>query len=611
MRERVLLVAVGDHLERSQMVLVELVNANPDRKMDISDEQKWAEDLLVANRLYRQTAARTGDENVAVVLEDLERVLVEIAHSPSTLSREELAEIRKRIESQGNLIQGSLAGLADARRPKSGKSGKVLGHHMRNSMLFSMIFTAGLGACLAQTPPPAPAPRPAPVPPAAPRAFDLDFGLDGRFADKMERAREMMERARDKMELYRADHEHALEKAHQAMEALKWNAPFGLLAQRAPDRKGGENDERAYRRGTSYLDKREWVRAMESFDEVIESKGNRADGALYWKAYALNKLGRSPDALNVLGELQKSHPGSSWLNDAKALEAEIKQARGQAASPETETDEDLKIFAINSLINTDPERAVPLLDKLLKSNNPPKIKERALFVLAQSRSPKATETIAGYARGGTNPDLQMKAVEYIGIHGGKENRQVLSDVYAATSDFGIKRAILHAYMVGGEREKLLAAAKSEQNPELRREAIHRLGVNGAQEELWQLYNAETSPELKEALIEAMFIGGNAAKLIEVAKMEKDVKLRRNAIHRLGRMKRSQTSDALASLYGGETDPAIKKEVIHALFVQQGAKHLVDVARKESDPTLKREIVRHLSMMKSPEATDFLVELLNK
>jgi hypothetical protein len=104
-KERVLLVALGDHLERSQMVLVELANARPGREIDISDEQKWAEDLLGANRLYRQTAATSGEESLTAVLDDLERVLVEIARSPSTLSHDELQEIRERIESQGILFK--------------------------------------------------------------------------------------------------------------------------------------------------------------------------------------------------------------------------------------------------------------------------------------------------------------------------------------------------------------------------------------------------------------------------------------------------------------------------------------------------------------------------
>jgi hypothetical protein len=105
-RERILLVAVGDHLERSQMVLLELMNTkSQDDSVDISNERQRARDLIASNRLYRQTAARSGDPGVANVLDDLERVLLEIAHSPSQLSSHELEELRKRVEAQGILFK--------------------------------------------------------------------------------------------------------------------------------------------------------------------------------------------------------------------------------------------------------------------------------------------------------------------------------------------------------------------------------------------------------------------------------------------------------------------------------------------------------------------------
>jgi hypothetical protein len=112
-RERILLVAVGDHLERSQMVLAELDNA-PDGKgkLDISGERRMAEDLLDDNRLYRQTARTTGDNSMASVLDDLERVLLEIAHSPSEISSQQLNDLREQIESRGLLFKVRVLGSA-------------------------------------------------------------------------------------------------------------------------------------------------------------------------------------------------------------------------------------------------------------------------------------------------------------------------------------------------------------------------------------------------------------------------------------------------------------------------------------------------------------------
>jgi hypothetical protein len=109
-RERVLLIAVGDHLDRSQMVLAELVHAGGNGDVDISAERDWAQDLVSANRLYRQAALRAGERQVASVLDDLERVLVEVATSPDSVPFARLEELRERIESQGILFKVRVLG---------------------------------------------------------------------------------------------------------------------------------------------------------------------------------------------------------------------------------------------------------------------------------------------------------------------------------------------------------------------------------------------------------------------------------------------------------------------------------------------------------------------
>lgn len=118
-RERILLMAVGNHLERSQMVLVELVNTEGKGRVDISAEQHIARDLVSENRLYRQTAARAGEPGVADVLDDLERVLIEIANGPSTLSSGQLEEIQRRIEAKGILFKIRVIGSQVEQHEKS------------------------------------------------------------------------------------------------------------------------------------------------------------------------------------------------------------------------------------------------------------------------------------------------------------------------------------------------------------------------------------------------------------------------------------------------------------------------------------------------------------
>lgn len=313
-------------------------------------------------------------------------------------------------------------------------------------------------------------------------------------------------------------------------------------------------DNGSYESGKSALDNHNYEKAVEVFDRVINAKNpsTRADGAYYWKAYALNKLGKRDEALAALAELSSKFPQSSWLNDAKALQAEVQQGKGQPISPENQADEDLKLYAINALINSDADRAVPLLEGLL--SNPkmsPRLKERALFVLAQSRSDKAHDIVGRYAKGGSNPDLQLTAVQYLGTYRSPESRQLLAQVYSSVGDVNVKRAVLRSFEMSRDVDDLTKIAKSEQNVELRREAIRQLG----------------------------------------------------------NIRDEQTTASLVAIYGTESDRDIKTEILSSLRNQQAAKQIIECARKESDPELKKTAVRMLSEMRSKEATDFLMEIL--
>jgi len=396
----------------------------------------------------------------------------------------------------------------------------------------------------------------------------------------------------------------------------KLNPPSFVYALQAPPKppappeaasRRGDRDERYYEHGQSDLDAGRWEKAVNDFDQAA-SRGSRADGALYWKAYALNKLGRREEALAAIAQLRTNYANSRWSDDARALEIEIKQASGKAVGPESADDEEMKLMALNGLLSSDPDRALPLVEKILHSSQSPKIKERAMFVLTQSNSPKARGIVVQIAKGGSNPDLQMKAVHYLGVMSAK---QELGDVYASTNDADVKRAVLHGLMVGGAKEQLLTAAKSEKNPDLRRDAIHWLGTMGADSELWQLYQNETVTEVKAQILHSLFIGGKTDRLLDVAKNAKEPELREQAIHWLGVSGSHTSGDALVGLYSGESNPEIKKQLIHALFLQNDGKALVEIARKESNVEIKKQIVHWLSVMKSKEGTDYLMELLNK
>jgi tetratricopeptide (TPR) repeat protein len=375
--------------------------------------------------------------------------------------------------------------------------------------------------------------------------------------------------------------------------------------------RGGNNEDRLYQEATRSLDNGRWDEAVRNFQRVIAIGGSRADGATYWIAWAQNKQGNSAAALESLTRLRQTYANSRWINEARALEVEIRQAAGQPVRPESAPDDELKLMALNSLVKANESRAIPMLEKIVKGTGSPRLKERALFVLAQNGSNQARQIVTEIAKGGGNPDLQAKAVSYLGVFGGNENKQVLLEIYKSSTNLEVKRSILRAFMTAGDRDQLLNVAKSEQSSDLRAEAVAQLGGMGAQDELWQLYQSDLAPEVRKKIIQAMFAGHNEDRLIQLLKKETEPELRRAIVQNLGMMVSPASAEALASVYASDKDETTRRSVIDALYQQRNGKMLVEVARKETDPNLKRRIVERLSNMKSAEATDYFMELLSK
>lgn len=290
---------------------------------------------------------------------------------------------------------------------------------------------------------------------------------------------------------------------------------------------------------------------IERYDNKPDAVANRVDAAMYWKAYTELKLSTLSESLKTLQDMQKKYGDSRWLKDAKALELEVRQASGQSVSPDMQSDDELKLLALRGLMQTDPDRAVPSIEQLLAGGSSVRVKENALFVLSQSRSPRAASIIGNAAKNSSNPDLQLKAVRYLGAMRTDESMKLLEELYRGSSDTEVKRAIIQSF--SGSR------------------AVDKLKV--------------------------------------IVDTEKDIALRKTAIQTVGNMGRERSGELLRSMYASEQTVELKKEIIGALYRQQNATVLVALARAEKDPALKKQIVSNLSNMKSKEATDYMLELL--
>ena len=368
----------------------------------------------------------------------------------------------------------------------------------------------------------------------------------------------------------------------------------------------GTQEDQMYAKAKNSLDDGEYSQAVSGFDEVTKLHGRKADGALYWKAYALNKAGNRGQALATLGELRKTYPRSNWLRDAGSLEQEM---RGPVSDPEKISDEELKLLALQSLMNTDSERAIPLLEKVIQGNQSVKLKDKALFVLSQSNSEKAQQIFLNLARASNQPELQRRAIRYMGMSGNGRYRATLKETYSSSADIGVKKAVFQAWLMSGDKDDLLAVARTEKNPELRREAIRYVGMTGGRTELRQLYKDAADAEEKSTLLQAMMMAGDKDGLSEAATTEKDQHARAAAIRNLGLV--GGSPDTLLKIYNSNPSPETRKEVINALFLHGAGKEMVALARKETDPQIRRELIQKMSLMSSPEISEYMMEILNK
>ena len=260
-----------------------------------------------------------------------------------------------------------------------------------------------------------------------------------------------------------------------------------------------QSDDPAYAAGTKAMNESRWSDAVGSFNQVIQSRSRRSDSALYWKAYALNKLGKPDLAVSTCVQLRIQFPASSWNRDCTAMKlAQTATFPGPTLSNPVIPDiskpsvqvsvtsdshvhthdpnTDLKILALNSLLHRDPAQAIPLLRSMLTGDQSPDVTRHALFVLSQSRSPEAESTMRDLLLGKMGPDLQRGAIQASGVYEGRRLNDTLVEAYKFTNDLKIKQAVISAFFVSGDDAHLVDLAHAEKNMELKRTMVSQLSL---------------------------------------------------------------------------------------------------------------------------------------
>lgn len=143
------------------------------------------------------------------------------------------------------------------------------------------------------------------------------------------------------------------------------------------------SDYSLYQSGNQAISAGRWSDAVTIFSKIADQKSVHAQGALYWKAYAENKQGLASQAMETCGQLRKLYDGSSWNDECGALEIEILDKSGKPIHLNNQLSDDLKVLALNALMQRDEKRATSEIEQILNGDSSEKLKQGALFILSQ------------------------------------------------------------------------------------------------------------------------------------------------------------------------------------------------------------------------------------
>lgn len=260
--------------------------------------------------------------------------------------------------------------------------------------------------------------------------------------------------------------------------------------------------------------------------------------------------------------------------------AQSDDARGDA--------EALKMAALEALMSAPPERALPLVSKVLSGDHSDEVKSRALFVLSQIDDPAAHAQLAEMVRSSSGR-LQEEAIRMVGIGGNPEALAGLRDLYNSGNQ-DVRRAILEAYVIADDKEGIYHVAVNAQNDEEFSDAAEMLGALGAKEELRKLREVRgVSPYL----IDAYAISGDVEALRELAMDNSDPKRQARAIEALGITGEDNIGPILVEIYRGSDDRRVREAAMNGLMIAGDDQALLELYRASDDVQEKRRLMEML------------------
>lgn len=400
-------------------------------------------------------------------------------------------------------------------------------------------------------------------------------------------------------------------------------ALFGLClfmmapVQAMPDGDMAPNDEQLaelYWQGQDALKKSDWSTARERFRrleaELRKKEPASADAAIYWQAYALLQAKRTTEARATLEKLNRDYPHSRWSKDAESLMRQVQA--GSGSTPKAVGDDDeLAEIAVTGLMQAPPERAIPILRKVLQGSYSIEVKKRALFVLSQLDEDAALVVLGEIATSSNDEELRGEAIRMLGISGEDKAIEHLRTIYAASKSTEDKRSIIQAWLVADRPELVMQAARSETDEDLRKFAIHSLGAMDATSQLHELFASEKSFENRKAILQSLGIAGDAKTLAEIAASNEPEEIRIQAIESLGIANASESGESLSRIYTEANSPEIRAAALNGMLISGDGQAMLKLYKQAKSKEEKQALLRMLTVTDSDATIDLIESELDK
>lgn len=253
--------------------------------------------------------------------------------------------------------------------------------------------------------------------------------------------------------------------------------------------------------------------------------------------------------------------------------------------------EALALAALEGLMAQPPERALPIIKKVLAGPQSTLVKRRALFVLSQLHVPEAQQLLLQASRSG-DAGLRQEAIRSIGIGGDPESLAALQETYR-NGDDAVKEQVLQAWMIAGRKEDVYQAAINAKSEAEANRAIRMLGVMGAFNELRKLSDR---PNAGSGLLDAYTIGGDLVGLRKIVDSNGDMSIRSEAVRRIGTLHNDASRTALREIYSGTSAPQLKEAARQGMLISGDDEGVLALYRAAKTADEKRELLRTLSMI---------------